>query len=250
MTLLDKILGKSVDISQKNKFGYYTTYTLGSYVDLFMCVPIDSAKYTSKGVEKLCDKLNVETPKCLTWKNIKENSPTYMALEKLRDKLDTRGGTVFLQSNLIATAPFVLAGMPAAEYAQDGIKEYLEQMPIIAQYITNTLITLSAQMIAGYTTFMANEIRANKEKYTDENGKLSSSKIYDGFKTTVKTFLPFDLIYGGAKIAGQSYLLSKGKDPSIASVLFDSLAIPTFYAVMIPISLKTGMIHAKKPEKI
>ena len=74
MTLLDKILSKSEDISQKHKFGYYSIYTTGSYVDLFMCVPIDSSKYVSKGVEKLCDKLNVETPKCLSWENIKENS--------------------------------------------------------------------------------------------------------------------------------------------------------------------------------
>ena len=140
--------------------------------------------------------------------------------------------------------------MPAAEYAQDAIKEYLDQMPIIAQYITNTLITLSAQMAVGYTTFMANEIRVNKEKYVEKNGKLSSNKIYDGLKTTFKTFLPFDLIYGGAKIAGQSYLLSEGKDPAIASVLFDSLAIPTFYAIMIPISLKTGMIQTKKLKNI
>ena len=37
MTLLDKILSKSEDISQKHKFGYYSIYTTGSYVDLFMC---------------------------------------------------------------------------------------------------------------------------------------------------------------------------------------------------------------------
>jgi len=250
MTLLDKILSKSEDISQKHKFGYYSIYTTGSYVDLFMCVPIDSSKYVSKGVEKLCDKLNVETPEFFSWENIKENSPTFMALEKLRDKLDTRGGTVFLQSNLIAIAPFVLAGMPAAEYAQDAIKEHLDQMPIIGQYVTNTIITLSAQMVAGYTTFMANEIRANKEKYIDENGKLSSSKIYDGFKTAVKTFLLFDLTYGAAKIGGQSYFLSQGKDPSIASALFDALAMPLFFAIMIPVSLKSGMIQTKKFENI
>lgn len=251
MTLLDKILSKSVDISQKNKFGYYTTYTLGSYVDLFMCIPIDSAKYTSKGVEKLCDKLNVETPKCLSWENIKENSPTYMALEKLRDKLDTRGGTVFLQSNLIATAPLVFAGMPAAQYAQElVIDNYLKETSELTQNLTNSLITLGVQMAVGYTIFMANEIRANKEKYTDENGKLSSSKIYGGFKTAVKTFLSFDLTYIGSKLAGQSYFLSQGKDPAIASVLFDSFAIPIFYTVMIPISLKTGMIQTKKLETI
>ena len=250
MTLLDKILDSSTELSKKHKTAYYSAYTFGSYADLVMCIPIDSTKYVSKGIEKICDKLNVETPKCLSWENIKENSPTYKTLEKLRDKLDTRGGTVFLQSNLIAIAPFILAGMPAAEYAQDAIKEHLDQMPIIGQYITNTIITLSAQMAVGYTTFMANEIRANKEKYTSENGKLSSSKIYDGVKTAVKTFLLFDLTYGAAKIGGQSYFLSQGKDPSIASALFDSIAMPLFFAVMIPVSLKSGMIQTKKLENL
>ncbi len=251
MTLLDKILSKSTDISEKHKFGYYSVYTLGSYVDLFICVPIDSAKYTSKGIEKLCDKLNIETPKCIKWENIKENSPTYKTLEKLRDKLDTRGGTVFLQSNLIATAPIVFAGMPAAKYAQElVIENYLKNTSELTQNLTNSLITLGVQMAVGYTFFMANEIRANKDKYVDENGKLSSSKIYSGFKTAVKTFLSFDLTYIASKLAGQSYFLSQGKDPAIASVLFDSFAIPVFYTVMIPISLKSGMIHAKKFENV
>src|SRR3989344_5548563 len=124
-----------------DKLKYDTKYTLGSYADLALSLPIELARGTSGLVEKV---LGERTPEFLTRQNIEENSPVYKTRENL-------------------------------------INKYGQNMPEILQYATNSLATLTAQMVAGYTTFMANEVRVNHNKYVGENGKLNPRKIKDGF---------------------------------------------------------------------
>ena len=225
----------------KQKLKYHLVYTGASYLDLILSAPIEA----SKGLAKISQRvLGDRTPKILTLEDIEQNSQTFHARENLREKLDTRPGSVFLQSNIIGAIPFFIAGLPAAEGAQHLINEYMSNAPKIAQYLTNSLATLSVQMIVGYTTFMANEIRTNKEKYT-ENGKLSPKKIKDGFINAVKAFLSFDLSYIGLKTLGQTALLAMKKDPATASGLFDGLALPAWYSIAIPLGLERGVITNK-----
>ncbi|MDP2907821.1 MAG: hypothetical protein Q8O03_07820 [Nanoarchaeota archaeon] len=228
---------------------YHCKYTAASYADAFMSVPIWAAEKKSKVAESLCNKLGKETPKFLSWRYIKEKSPVYKYREKLRDSLDTRAGTVYLQSNILGAIPFFFVGMPAAEIAQESIDQWMPGAPEILKYVTNSLATLATQMIGGYTLFMANEIRTNKNKYSDEKGSLKFGKIYEGFKKVVKAFLMFDLSYISLKTAGQSFLLAQGKNPWKASGLFDLLTAPIWYTIAIPLGLHNKIIEPKSERK-
>ncbi|MBI5066569.1 hypothetical protein HZA97_10155 [Candidatus Woesearchaeota archaeon] len=228
---------------------YKTKYTLGSYADLFMSAPIGVARGVSKATGCLCDKLNYETPEFFNWEKTTQNSPTYKARQSLREKLDTEPGVKFLQSNLLSVPPFFLIGMPAAEGMHVLIQKHMGQTPEIVQYVTNSLGTLLAQMITGYLTFMIGEVYSNKQKYVNENGKLSAKKIGKGVLTALKTFLTFDLSYIGMKTAGQSTMLALGKSPAMASALTDLMAFPAYWSIAIPLGLKKGLIQARKPKE-
>ena len=96
---------------------------------------------------------------------------------------------------------------------------------------------------------MANEIRVNKHKFTNQEGKLSVKKIGNGFKNAVKAFLTFDLSYIASKTVGQSVLLYQGRSPGMASAIFDSIVIPAWYTVAIPLGLKNNVIETKETRK-
>jgi len=224
---------------------YYAKYTAGSYLDAFTSIPIGLAENIAKGSEKLLGERN---PRFLSREHIHEKSPIFRGREKLRETLDTKPGMLYLQSNIIGALPFIVAGVPAAEFAQMGIDKYITDAPEIVKCTLNSLSTLTAQMVAGYTTFMANEVRVNSEKYK-ENGKLSARKIGKGLTNAIKAFLSFDLSYIGLKTAGQSAMIYSGQDPGFASAIFDGLAIPIWYTIAIPLGLKKGIIETKDNKK-
>ncbi|MBM3247022.1 hypothetical protein FJZ17_00565 [Candidatus Pacearchaeota archaeon] len=226
----------------KEKLKYMTRYTAASYLDFFMSLPIEGAQAIAKLSQKA---LGERTPKLLTLEDIEKNSPTLKARNNLREKLDTRGGSVFIKNNIIGAVPFLLAGLPAAEGAGRLIEHYLPNAPEIVKYALNSAGTLAAQMATGYATFMALEIHANRHKYENESGRLSPKKIAQGIKRAVKAFLSFDIPYIAAKLAGQSALLALGKSPAIASLIFDGAAFPTWYTLGIPIGLEKGVIEAR-----
>lgn len=228
------------------KLAYHTKYTLASYLDLLQTIPIETASLVAKTSQKI---LGENNPKFLSLEDIEKNSSVYKSRENLRNKLDTRPGSIFLQNNFLGTVPFLLAGIPAAMGGEHLVKEYMASAPLIAQYATNSAITLGAQILTGYTSFMALEVKSNKQKYVDENGKLSPKKIASGFKNAAKAFLSFDLTYAGLKIVGQSALLAAGKNAAVASVIFDSVAGPAWYTVAIPLSLEKGVIENKEYPK-
>ncbi len=221
---------------------YHVKYTAGSYADAISSIPIWTAEKISSCLEK---KLGEKTPEFFKNDYTQANSRVYKARENLRSSLDTRPGTLYLQSNLVALIPFFILGMPAAELAQTGIEKMIANAPPLVKQVTNSLATLAVQMTTSYVTFIVNEVRANKEKYVNENGKLSVKKIGSSVKKALKGFLAFDLSFIAAKTAGQSYLLSQGKDPWKASSIFDSIAFPLWYTIAIPIGLKSGLIVNK-----
>jgi len=233
-------------ISRLGKIKYCVKYTGGSYLDLFSSIPIWASDKIARTSNRLFGERN---PRFLSEDYIHQNSPIYKSRERLRDNLDTKPGALFLQSNIIGAIPFVIAGIPAAEFAQHGIEKYLSEAPRIVQYTSNSLVTLLSQMAVGYTAFMANEIRVNKQKYINENGKLSAKKIGNGFKNAIKAFLSFDLSYILAKTGGQSLLLAQGKDPWRASGIFDSLAIPLWYTLGIGLGLIRGVVETKETKR-
>lgn len=224
---------------------YDVKYTAGSYADALTSIPIWAAEKTSKTVETLYHKTGKETPKFFSWDYTKEKSPVYSYRKKLRDSLDTRAGAVYLQSNIIGAIPFFTIGMPAAELAQSGIDQWMPGAPEILKYVTNSLTTLAIQMVTSYTFFMVNEVRANKYKYINKEGRFEIKKILDGLKKAAKTFLAFDLSYTGLKTGGQSFLLAQGKDPWKASGLFDLWSAPIWYALAIPWGLHGKLIEPK-----
>lgn len=222
---------------------YYAKYTVGSYADAIVSIPIWTTEKIAKASETVFGRNN---PEFLSWSHITNRSEVYRGREKLRDSLDTRAGALYLQSNVIGVIPFVLVGMPVAELAQDGIEAYISRVPEIVQYATNSLVTLAAQMVAGYTTFMANEVRVNKHKYVDEAGRIKIRKIGIGLKNAVKAFLTFDLSYIGSKTIGQSVLLAQGKNPWKASALFDTIAFPAFWSLAVYLGLRNNVIETKQ----
>lgn len=238
-------------MNKSDKRKYYVKYTAGSYADAFMSIPLGLAKLLNDTKDGIRNRFNPDALDINTWEEVKEHTPFYKTRKNLRDKLDTKPGMKFLQSNVIAGVPFVVAGIPAAEYSSGWIEEHMSDAPEIVKYVSNSLATLTAQMTTAYAAFMGNEIRTNKEKYiNEETGKLSARKIYKGVKMAAKAFLKFDLSYVAGKTVGQTGLLYMGKDPAIASTLFDSVALPAFYAVAIPLGLGTGIIKTKETERL
>lgn len=229
---------------------YYINYTLGSYADGIMSLPIGIARGISKSAVCLCDKVNCGTPEFFKWDETTQKSPTYQKRQTLRDKLDTEQGVKFLQSNLAGLPPFFLIGIPAAEGMQRLIEKNMADSSEIVQYIANSLGTIAIQMWTGYAAFILNEIRTNKQKYVNENGKLSLSKIGDGMKKTINAFLTFDLTYAGLKIAGQSTMLALKKSPAIASAVADAVVLPVYYAVAISLGLSKGLIETKETKNL
>jgi len=221
----------------------YAKYTAGSYADAFMSMPISVARGIS-GLTKLV--LKEKTPEFFDLDKTQQNSPVYQSRKTLREKLDTEPGVKYLQSNLLATIPVFIVGMPAAEGIQNLINNHLTGMPETAQYITNSLRTLGVQMVIGYTVFMANEVRTNREKYVDKNNKLNAGKIKDGLVKALKAFLTFDLTYVGIKTTGQTVMLASGKSPWKASAIADILAVPVYWSVSIALGLSKGLIDVKK----
>ena len=96
--------------------------------------------------------LRERTPNFLSLEIIQEREPLYNLRRKLRESLDTRAGSVYLQSNIVAVLPFVVAGVPAAEAAQDWIDPKIEEAPEVVRYAVNSLATLLTQLTVGYTT--------------------------------------------------------------------------------------------------
>lgn len=233
-------------MSRLEQLGYEAKYTLGAYADRIMSLPIFAGEKIAGGIEKV---LGDKTPESLTAQYTREHSALYKAREKLRDSLDTRPGSVYLGSNFIAAIPFFGIGIPTAEFAQVGIDRFMSGTSEIGQAITNSAITLASQMITGYSTFMVMEVISNRDKYVDESNHLMLGKIGKCLKNTVKAFLSFDLTYMGAKTLGQSYLLMQGKDPWIATSLFDSVAVPTFSALAVFLGLRGGLIETKKTKQ-
>jgi len=111
---------------------YYTKYTAGSYADAFMSMPIAVSKWIAKPTGGLCKKLTGKKPEFFDWEKIQEKSPVYQTRESLREKLDTEPGVKFLQSNLLATIPFFLVGMPAAEAIDAQVNHYLQAAVILS----------------------------------------------------------------------------------------------------------------------
>jgi len=234
--------------SLRKRLSYNIKYTLGSYADIFISSPIWAGAITSVLAEKTYNYLKKPVPNCLSQDFTTNNSPIYALREKLRDSLDTKPGAIYLQSNIVSAIPFFLIGMPTAEWAQGKMADSMSSYSDLTQNLVSSGITIIAQMLTGYSTFITSEVISNFDKYSVK-GKLNSGKVLDCLKRTVKSFLPFDVSYTGLKIAGQSWLLSQGKDPWKASGLFDSLALPLWYAVTIPLGLRTGLIETKKTKE-
>tara|TARA_Y100000310_G_scaffold341676_1_gene441615 strand:- start:12653 stop:13192 length:540 start_codon:yes stop_codon:yes gene_type:complete len=171
-------------------------------------------------------------------------------MERLRESLDTEPGMHYLQSNILAVVPFVAVGMPAAEAAQSLIDKYMSGANEVVQMVANSSATLLAQMVFAYSTFMGNEVRTNRDKYNEDNGRISPRKVVRGTLNAAKAFLSFDIPFSLSKISGQSWFLYSGKDPWKASGIFDSIAIPLWYTVAIPYGLHNGVIETDRTEEI
>ena len=94
-------------MAKLGRLAYMGKYTAGSYLDAFMSVPIGVGEMMAKGFDGAFGDNN---PSFLSYEFTHERSEIRGGREKLREKLDTRSGAVFVQSNLIGAVPFVVAG--------------------------------------------------------------------------------------------------------------------------------------------
>jgi len=233
------------------KLSYDIKYTLGSYADLALSMPILAGKAIAKTSEFVANKVGYKNPDCLNWDNIEQRSETCNARKTLRDKLDTRPGNLFHCSNLVALAPFYFAGSPVADFAADMLKRHCPDAPEIAKCVTNSAGTIAGQFVAGYTTYMVSEVALNKQKFVNELGKVSPRKVWDEFKNAAKAFFfVFDAPYATLKLAGQSFMISQGQNPGIASEIFDQFALPTYFAVCNAMGLHKRMIITNKSDEL
>jgi hypothetical protein len=157
---------KMIKMALTEKLKYDMGYTVGSYLDSILSIPTN----TIEGIANIRSKIS---------KNQRakgNNNPIYGLREKLRDKYDTKPGADYIQSMVVSGIPFFFSAVPAAEGTQAAIDYWDPNMPEILQYTINSVSTLTTQMVTGYTTFMANEVRTNKYKYINEDGKLSPKK--------------------------------------------------------------------------
>jgi hypothetical protein len=226
---------------------YEARYTAGTYADCVMSIPIWTAEKIGQGTRMV---LGERTPEFFDVNKMRERSEIYGVREALRNGLDTRPGALYIQSNVLALVPFIAIGMPAAELANSGIESLMSDAPELAKCAVNSVVTLGAQMATGYAGFMVNEVRTNRSKYADDTNRLSVGKIGAGFWNIMKTFWKFDLSYIVAKLGLQTQCLMTGRDPWIASVEADSLAVPLWYAVAVPLGLKGRIIETKDSDRV
>ncbi|MFH1585754.1 MAG: hypothetical protein ABIB79_03235 [archaeon] len=121
-----------------DKLLYNAKYTAGSYADLFMSIPIWGGEKTANLSERL---LKEKCPQFLREDYTKQQSQIYNCRERMRQNLDTRPGMLYLQSNLVATIPFIAIGSATAEVAQSGIEKLVPDIPEIAKYFINSTTT-------------------------------------------------------------------------------------------------------------
>lgn len=226
----------------------YSKYAAGSYLDGILSLYL-SLLENGYDIKDIITRANNSDIAERSWDAVKECTPGYKLREKLRDSVDTKPGMLYLQSNFIGAIPFFVIGMPAAELAKSGIEKLISGESEIVKNAINSCATLASQFVFGYGGFMINEVRTNKHKYVNEKGNLSPKKIFNGIVKFAKAGLSFDIPYISSKLAGQTYLLSEGKDPWQASVLFDAAVAPARYSVAIPLGLKYGIIETKFTEK-
>jgi len=233
--------------SQLEKLAYEVKYTAGSYLDSLMSIPIWFGEKILKSSQRVLRKNNHDF---LNPDDIMKNSPLYKKRQNMRDSLDTRPGALYVQSNIVAMVPFFLVGMPAAEAAAGVIENAVPEASELSKNIGISLSTLACQMATIYAAFTMSEARVNKQKYLNENGKLSMKKIGKMSWNTVKTFWKFDLSYITAKTALQTAYLLNDQDPWEASAIADALALPAWYTVAIALGLRGGLIETKKTEEL
>jgi len=75
------------------KLLYDGKYTVGSYADALLSVPIAASEYLCSGIKNVAYE---QAPVFFTWDYTRQNSPTYKLRESLRDKLDTEAGMKFI----------------------------------------------------------------------------------------------------------------------------------------------------------
>jgi hypothetical protein len=234
--------------SKSEKLAYDCRYTAGTYADCLMSLPIGAAK----GIYAISSKISKMTGKktlAILSREDLANSPVFQARERLRKNLDTQPGMKYIVSNLVAVPPFYLAGIPIAEGLHNLANDVLPNMPVVLEYIINSAGTIFGQFAVGYSTYQIADIVQNTYKYRNDKGNLSPIKMLKGYWETTKAFIKFDVPYIAGKIAGQSTLRAFGKDPGIASVIFDSAAIPLWYLVAIPWGIRNNLIDNQETRR-
>lgn len=219
--------------SQLEKLKYDVKYTALSYADFALSVPILLADAAIRGDAR--DRMHKE-------------SPTYRAREQLRERHDTRPGSTYIGNNLIALPAFYFSGPPVAEWTGAQLHESFPQMSQAWKFIIDGAATITAQMAVAYTVFQGTDAYNNPEKYRVD-GRFSPLKFAKEYWKTVKAFISFDIPYISGKTGGQALLLARGHDPGIASKLFDNVATPLWYAVMIPLGIRWNLIDNRETRR-
>lgn len=137
----------------------------------------------------------------------------------------------FIINGAISTVPFIVGGIAGAE---------LSELVTDSKEITSGIST-ATQYAAGYSAFMTLQARDNRDVY-QRDGRWDYKKLMLGTAKTAFSLGVAEVAYIFGRSGLIDYFLNKDYSPTASSILADSIAIPMFFLVAIPLAKKTGLI--------
>lgn len=138
----------------------------------------------------------------------------------------------FVKNMAITTIPFVGGGIVGAE---------LSDLVTDSDAIISSVSTAS-QYVLAYPAFIALHAHDNRDIYQDE-GKWNKRKLA---KDTLKIMFSLgiaEVAYIAGRTGLMDYFINKDFSPTPAAVIADSICIPLYIMIAVPIAKKVGIIR-------
>jgi hypothetical protein len=247
-------LESNLEQKAKNTAEYFK-YTGWTYADVVLSAPLLVARNAYRIKEEFDRTLSIHPLTTTSWEDVRKYTPGYNLREKIREKKDTKPGSIYLRSNAIGSIFFLGTGMPAAELAQWGIRALFPDLSPETQHGLNTGTTLACQYIIPTGAFILSDVLHHPGKYTvqspkpgdqDEPSKAVNWKaVGKNLAGLTKAGIYFDTVFVPFKGWAQTALLNQGITPALTSALPDILGIAAWYTVTIQLGCSQNLIAAK-----
>ena len=146
----------------------------------------------------------------------------------------------FIKNMLLGTGAGIIAGVGGAECA-DAFTDSMEAISI-------------ASTAAGYSvaigSFLILHARDNTDLYREDTGRFRWRDYLRDMAKLNAGLVALDILYLAGRPVANYYIQKQGYEPSSASLLSDSLCLPLYYLLALPVGKLSGAIREKNYEEI